>query len=78
MSLVRRILEAVDEALRVCGWCKKVLGDNPDVDAVTHGICDDCAQKMLAGWRYDQETGKWTPPKDDKSGPTAAGEGERT
>jgi len=38
---------------RVCAWCGKELGESkggPEGD-VSHGICDDCLKKTLAGER---------------------------
>jgi len=38
---------------RVCAWCGKLLGESkggPEGD-VSHGICDDCLKKTLAGER---------------------------
>lgn len=39
----------VSEGERVCSWCGKVLGDNPNVQGTTHGICPSCKEKMLNG-----------------------------
>ena len=41
--------------IRVCAWCKKILGEKEPLDdpTVTHGICDEClAEKMtqLDAW----------------------------
>lgn len=34
---------------RLCAWCARDLGDKPgDTDVITHGICDDCADAMVA------------------------------
>lgn len=37
---------------RVCAWCHKLLGyvqfSGMDPDEITHGICTDCAAKLLA------------------------------
>ncbi len=34
----------------VCAWCGKDLGvKEPVSDDVTHGICEDCAEKLLKG-----------------------------
>ena len=31
---------------RICSWCKKVLGDAPNIKGDTHTICPDCFEKM--------------------------------
>ena len=35
-----------------CSWCGKTLGERPaenyPEDAVTHGICDECCEKVLS------------------------------
>lgn len=37
---------------KVCAWCKTDLGETPSEDAlqeaVTHGICESCASRILA------------------------------
>jgi hypothetical protein len=41
---------------RVCGWCKAEMGvvlDGKDDEIITHGMCDDCAAKML--WPHRPE-----------------------
>ena len=37
------------EMIRVCAWCKKVLGEKgKDEDKrITHGVCKKCAEKLL-------------------------------
>jgi hypothetical protein len=41
------VAQHLNEGKRICAWCKKVMGENPKVQGVTHGICDECAAKML-------------------------------
>jgi len=43
----RESFESMVEGKRICAWCKKVMGEKPKVQGVTHGICDECAAKML-------------------------------
>lgn len=38
--------------LRVCGWCKKEMGEAPG-DGVTHGICSACKFHMRASMGID-------------------------
>ena len=47
------VSEAVREALasegmRVCAWCKKDLGQSDEFQGTSHGICQDCKDKMMA------------------------------
>lgn len=45
---IKEVLEEV-EGRRVCAWCKKdmgAIGDGQPGDS--HGICDDCLEKMKA------------------------------
>ena len=32
---------------RICAWCNKYMGGDPKSTIITHGICEDCAEKML-------------------------------
>ena len=38
-----------------CAWCRKAMGGKPGrYDAVSHGICDECSDKMITdakAWR---------------------------
>lgn len=31
----------------ICAWCKIVLEDGPDSEAVSHGICEACKEKLI-------------------------------
>lgn len=31
----------------ICAWCKKVLRIGTIENGVSHGICPECAQKMI-------------------------------
>ena len=42
-------------ALHTCAWCGQTLGESEidvppghDTCAVTHGICDDCLERLMA------------------------------
>jgi len=32
----------------ICAWCDKALGTKDGPDIVTHGICQECADKVFA------------------------------
>ncbi len=57
--------------IRVCAWCNGYIGEKEPFDdpAVTHGMCDDCAEQMKLSIFvltpddpkvYTQETGQGT------------------
>ena len=34
---------------RVCSWCLRDMGEiAPEQPGITHGICEDCKEKLLA------------------------------
>ena len=33
---------------RVCSWCDKDMGEKPGGEGVTHGICDECIERIMA------------------------------
>jgi hypothetical protein len=33
--------------LRICGWCKLVIGWNLESKGETHGICESCLQEYF-------------------------------
>jgi len=35
-----------NEGKRVCSWCNKSMGENPNIEGTTHGICPQCRDKM--------------------------------
>jgi len=34
------------EGKAVCAWCNKDMGDRPEVKGITHGICQECGEKL--------------------------------
>lgn len=40
-----------------CAWCRKGLGTKPGGDGITHGMCQECADRMLADFRVDRVKG---------------------
>ena len=40
--------EKMTEGRAVCAWCKKDMGERPDIDGITHGVCPDCLEKNRA------------------------------
>jgi hypothetical protein len=53
--LAKSFKKEVDEGRRICAWCKKIMGDAPDVNGDTHGICPDCKKKMLKNYSGKKE-----------------------
>ena len=65
-------LERIEEFVRVCSWCKRVFLDGSwvefavylrqkqDLDS-THGICESCAQVVLAEMAVKREKGREPP-----------------
>ena len=43
---------------RVCAWCKKILHQGPPGATVTHGICKECAKKILVEYEKSKEAKK--------------------
>jgi len=34
---------------RICAWCRKEMGEvAPEQPGITHGICEECREKVLA------------------------------
>ncbi len=33
--------------IRVCGWCGIVIGESPEGEGITHGMCPKCLKKMI-------------------------------
>lgn len=33
---------------RVCAWCKKYMGEKPGGPGISHGICDECQEIIMA------------------------------
>lgn len=51
-----------------CAWCGKELGLRPGPDGqTTHGICDDCRKKLLAGAKIMAWTRVGTEKRNGKS-----------
>lgn len=41
--------EKEDTTIRVkCSWCNKDMGEKPGPDNTTHGICDECVERVLS------------------------------
>lgn len=60
--------ESVTEARVECAWCGKYLGDKEiKGDGISHGMCPDCAERMIQGDKFDRETGEWVPNKKTES-----------
>lgn len=50
-------------AMRVCGWCKKVLEEG--TEPATHGICESCEDDVRQEIRkFSSEQGNNTAPSD--------------
>ena len=42
-ALIRECLqEILEEGDKVCAWCNKHLGSDPQINGTSHGICPDC------------------------------------
>lgn len=39
----------------ICAWCDKQMGTKDGPDIVTHGICQECLDKVLAEHKRDRE-----------------------
>ena len=39
----------------VCAWCGKTIRekDDEDVEGVSHGVCDECLDKLQANGEWD-------------------------
>jgi len=44
----------------VCAWCSRLIGEKPPLAqrVITHGICEECRQKMEEKWLEYQATQK--------------------
>ena len=46
---IKKKVVAKEDLDRVCSWCKKSMGKTPsEKTGITHGMCPDCAKKMMA------------------------------
>jgi hypothetical protein len=32
---------------KICAWCKRFIGGNPDSEILSHGICPECEKRVF-------------------------------
>ena len=49
LETLAELLEAADPGFKkICGWCQKFLGGNPQGTKLSHGICDPCLERVIS------------------------------
>ena len=54
--------EDIQMLIRICAWCGSSLGEPipSEYEGITHGICGECAERVRAEYREEQEVNRGT------------------